>query len=168
MQKKIFSLILTFSMVLCMMFASLISVQASENDESIDGSYLTLEEYSEGRMHSGNPGITTYGEFMMDGECSITKSGIGKIYVYASTTANRYVDYVCAIIYVDRYNQSTGKWDQIDAWKVDKENDYYISTSKMMSVDRGYYYRVHADHICGNKNSPYDEGITVTDGIYIN
>ena len=105
----------------------------------------------------------------MDGECSITKSGVGRIYVYAATTADHVVDYISTVIYVDQYNQETGKWDQIDCWQVEDRNTYYVSTNKMMMVDRGYYYRVHADHVAGmTAEKPYDEATSLTDGIYVN
>lgn len=103
-----------------------------------------------------------------DGDCSITKAGRGRIYVYASTTANHDVDYISTVIYVDRYNEKDDAWDQIDFWQVTDQNTYFVSTSKSMAVDRGYYYRVHADHFAGmDAEYPYDEATTATDGIWI-
>lgn len=166
MLKKISSFVIVLAMMSCLIFTSLVKVQAADrNEEQVDGSYLTFDDYSEGKTGSG---IVTYGIHMMDGECSITKSGIGKIYVYGSTTANHYVDYLCVIVYVDKYNVEDKTWERIDAWQAEKVDHYYISTSKMLNVERGYYYRVHADHICGNVDEPYDEETTLTDGIYIN
>ena len=47
------------------------------------------------------------------------------------------------------------------------ENDIYMSTAKTINVDRGYYYRVVANHIAGDVY-PYEETASFTDGILIN
>ena len=89
--------------------------------------------------------------------------------MYASTTANMTVDYVGVNVYVDQYNEETGKWEQshcVDS--AEDENTYYVSTSKTVTVDRGYYYRVHADHIAGPADGEKDLGDSLTDGIKIN
>ena len=153
--------------IACSMFAvSLIEVKASEEENiKVDGSYLTMAESSRG---STKDGITTRGEHLMDGECSITKSGVGRIYVYSATTADHTVDYISAVLYVDRYNEETGKWGQIYFEQVEDRSTYYVSTSKMMMVDRGYYYRVRGTHVAGmTDDKPYDEAVSFTDGIYI-
>ena len=167
MKKRILSFITVFSLVFSLTLNSIIDVKASNNNgEKIDGSYLTTAETSKG---STKDGVVTRGTHLMDGECSITKSGVGRIYVYASTTANHDVDYISTIIYVDQYNEKDKAWDQIDAWQVEDFNTYYVSTSKMMMVERGYYYRVHADHAAAmDTEIPYDEATTLTDGIFIN
>lgn len=165
MRKRISSIVLSVILMFCLSICSILNVKAyDKSEEKIDGSYLTTAETSKGTTNSG---ITTRGTHLMDGECSITKSGVGRIYVYASTTANHEVEYISTIIYVDRYNEQTKAWDQIDAWQVEALNDYYVSTSKMMMVERGYYYRVHADHAAGMEY-PYEEAVTATDGILIN
>lgn len=82
---------------------------------------------------------------MMTGECSISKAGTKRIYAFGATTANHEVDYLAVIVYVDRYHEDTGEWGQIDAWMVEDANDYFVYTGKTITVDRGYYYRVHAD-----------------------
>lgn len=153
--------------ILCSIFIfSYISVNASDNIIiNVDGSSLTMQESSQGKTH---PEGMERGAYLMDGECSITKAGRGKIYVYASTTANTDVDYVSAIIYVDRYNETTGKWGQIDSWQVEESNTYYVATSKLLTVERGYYYRVHASHAAGmDADYPYEEATSATDGIWI-
>lgn len=163
MKKRISSFI-----IVCIALTMLVMpVKAEENKYiQVDGSYLTDATTSKG---STKDGITTRGTHLMDGECSITKSGVGRIYVYSSTTANHDVDYISTVIYVDQYNEKTGIWEQIDCWQVQDVNTYYVSTNKMMMVDRGYYYRVHADHVAGmDADYPYEEATTATDGIFIN
>lgn len=162
MIKRIFSVLLTF-VLLCIM--SLPVSAADKSEVKIDGSELTYKETSKGTTNLEN---LVRGTHLMDGECSITKAGRGKIYVYASTTANHTVDYVSAILYVDQYNPETGYWEQIAYWQVEDKDTYYVSTSKLLTVESGYFYRVHASHVAGMKaDYPYEEATSLTDGILI-
>lgn len=165
MQKKVISILIMISLTICLTFASLIDVHASESEmKRVDGSYLTADGYSEGTTSSG---ISTRGKHLMDGTSSITKSGVGKVYAYGSTTAGHVVDFLSVVVYVEKYNATYDSWDQVDVWQENRTNDYYISTSKIVYVDRGYYYRVRSEHVCGNNNETYDEALSVTDGIFI-
>lgn len=164
MKRKIFS-ILSIIITMCIIFSmGIIPTEASTiSDKMIDGSYLTNKDSS-----TGTTNTNVRGAHLMDGECSITKAGRGKIYVYSSTTGNHDVDYIATVIYVDQYNQETKHWEQIDVWKAEDFNTYYVATSKMLSVDSGYFYRVHADHVAGMTNEkPYEEATSATDGIWI-
>ena len=112
MKKRILSIIGSLAILFSMCFAITPYVQASEEEViQVDGSYLTTQEESIGR----SPNSLLRGEHLMDGECSISKAGRNRIYVYAATTANHYVDYVAVDIYVDQYNEETEKWEQIPA-----------------------------------------------------
>ena len=138
-------------------------VQASdEQTKKVDGSYLTMQESASGTSQNED----TKGQYIMLGECSVTKAGRNRIYVYSGTTANRTVNFVSTIIYVDQYNEKDDAWDQIDAWSKDAETDYFVSTSKYISVDPGYYYRVRAEHFAGMQY-PYESTYSFTDGIMI-
>ena len=103
----------------------------------------------------------------MDGECSITKAGTKRIYTYGATTANHTVDTVAVIVYVEQYNEKDDKWYQIDAFSKKVENDYYVAASKSIQVDRGYYYRVHAEHFVRMGEDPVEETYSVTNGILV-
>ena len=105
---------ITSLVIFCSIFGvSATSVQASEeNLPKVDGSYLTMDEYSEG--HSSNS--LQRGKHMMDGECSISKAGRDEIYCYGSTTANHEVDKLAVLVYVDQYQEELDEWGQIDAW----------------------------------------------------
>ena len=160
MKKRILSALGSL-MVFCMvMGVSVINAEASEM-KMVDGSYLTTDETS-----TGYSGPRTRGLYLMDGECSITKAGRNRVYAYASTTANQEVKYMATIVYLDQYQEDLDEWWQIDAWMVEAENDYYLSTAKTITVDRGYYYRVRADHVAGD-TYPYDETASFTDGILV-
>ena len=160
MKKRILSALGSL-MVFCMvMGVSVINAEASEM-KMVDGSYLTTDETS-----TGYSGPRTRGLYLMDGECSITKAGRNRVYAYASTTANQEVKYMATIVYLDQYQEDLDEWWQINAWMVEAENDYYLSTAKTITVDRGYYYRVRANHIAGDVY-PYEETASVTNGILV-
>lgn len=163
LKRRILS-ILGSAVLLCGIVAgSVTNVSASGKElKQVDGSYLTTEEKSIG--YTSSPDLR--GVHLMDGESIISKAGISRIYAYGSTTANHDVKYIATIVYVDRYNEETGRWGQIDAWVAEDENTAYMSTARSLKVDRGYYYRVHCNHIAGNEY-PYEEDASFTDGILI-
>lgn len=136
---------------------------AGDESLKVDGSYLTTEDFSSGT--SSNNLIR--GEHMMTGECSISKAGTKRIYAFGATTANHEVDFLAVIVYVDRYHEDTGKWGQIDWWVQEDANDYFVYTGKTINVDRGYYYRVHADHLVQDGDDPMEETFSTTNGILV-
>lgn len=150
--------------ILCSIFSFSLNAQASETEgQKIDGSYLTTDEYSEGHSSNG----FTRGKHMMTGECSITKAGRDEIYCYGATTANHEVDKLAVIVYVDQYQEDVDKWAQIDSWVLEETNNYFVHTDKMLEVDRGYYYRVRAEHFVVDGDDPVEETFSVTNGIYL-
>ena len=162
--KKIASVITSVMVFCCIVGVSLTNVKADDSaPKSVDGSYLTSADSSTGYTPKNNE----RGKHLMDGQCSISKTGTKRIYAYGSTTANHTVDAVAVIVYVDRYHESDGKWHQIDAFSKKVENDYYSAISKSIQVDRGYYYRVHADHFVRMGEEPVEETCSFTDGILV-
>lgn len=102
----------------------------------------------------------------MTGDCSISKAGRTRVYAYASTTANQEVNYISTIAYVEQYMEDVDAWGQVD-WFMDETNhDYFLSIAKSVTVDRGYYYRVRANHIAGDEY-PFEETASFTDGILV-
>ena len=161
--KKILSVITSVMVFCCVVGVSLTNVKADDSaPKSVDGSYLISADSSTGYTPNNERG-----KHLMDGQCSISKTGTKRIYTYGSTTANHTVDAIAVIVYVDQYNESDGKWHQIDAFSKKVENDYYSATSKSIQVDRGYYYRVHASHIVRMAGSPDEETCSFTDGILV-
>ena len=161
--KKIVSIITSVMVFCCVLGVSLTNVKADDSaPKSVDGSYLTSADSSTGYTPNDERG-----QHLMDGQCSITKSGTKRIYTYGATTADHTVDTLAVIVYVDKYNEKDGKWHQIDAFSKKVENDYYVAASKSIQVDRGYYYRVHASHIVCMAGSPDEETCSFTDGILV-
>ena len=161
--KKIASVITSVMVFCCIVGVSLTNVKADDSaPKSVDGSYLTSADSSTGYTPNSERG-----KHLMDGQCSISKTGTKRIYAYGSTTANHTVDAVAVIVYVDQYNESDGKWHQIDAFSKKVENDYYSAISKSIQVDRGYYYRVHADHFARMGEEPIEETFSYTNGVLV-
>ena len=162
--KKIASVITSVMFFCCIVGVSLTNVKADDSaPKSVDGSYLTSADSSTGYTPKNNE----RGKHLMDGQCSISKTGTKRIYAYGSTTANHTVDAVAVIVYVDQYNEKDDEWYQIDAFSKKVENDYYSATSKSIQVDRGYYYRVHAEHFVRMGEEPIEETYSYTNGILV-
>lgn len=162
MNKRVLSLIggLAFCSIVT---TSVIQTEASEAKlRKVDGSYLTMEDSSTGSTDNG----MEKGIHLMTGDCTISKAGRGKVYAYASTTAEHEVNYIATIVYVDRYLEDVDEWGQVDWWMEKTENDIFLSTAKTVYVDGGYYYRVRAHHIAGNEY-PYEETASFTNGIFV-
>lgn len=164
MKKRVLSFIISTG-ILCGIFGIAVTdAEASENvQKKVDGSYLTIQDSSSGTSSSG----LTRGKHMMTGECSISKAGTNRIYAFGATTANHEVDYLAVIVYVDRYLEDKDAWGQVDAWVVEDTDDYFVYTGKTITVDRGYYYRVHADHFVREGDDPMEETFSFTDGIWV-
>ncbi|MCI9603098.1 MAG: hypothetical protein HFH19_02540 [Ruminococcus sp.] len=167
MRKRIIATLSSLFIFISMFCITLVNANAEEIENkkiAVDGSYLIYEEYSQGT--SANSMLK--GEHLMTGDSIISKTGNGRIYTYGQTTANHDVDFVAVLVYVDRYDESDGLWGQIDARAKDARDTYYIISTKTLSVDRGYFYRVHCDHFAGNDDEEfYDEAISYTNGIWI-
>lgn len=163
MKKRILSILCSMAVLCGGITISAFDVKASEvENKIIDGSTLTTEESSTGYSSSSARGV-----YLMTGECTISKAGLTRVYAYASTTANKEVDYIATLVYVERYNEEEDFWGQVDWWVAETHNDYFLSTAKTIKVDRGYYYRVRANHIAGESVDSYDETASATDGILL-
>ena len=164
MRKRILSFIISAGILLSISAASITSVEASNSQlKKVDGSYLTLEDSSKGTSSDN----LTRGKHMMDGECSISKAGTNRVYAFGATTANHEVDFMAVVVYVDQYDEEFEEWWQIDWWMVEDTNDYFVYTGKTITVDRGYYYRVHADHFVREGDDPIEETFSATNGIWV-
>ena len=149
--------------ILCTMMVSVVSAETMDAEpKKVDGSYLTHESSSTGKSSNS----LTRGEYLMTGECSISNAGLTRIYAYGATIANRTVKFMSTLVFVDRYDEETEEWGQIYSWVAEAENDYFMSTDAVVTVEPGYYYRVRAQHIAGDQY-PYDETASFTDGIYV-
>lgn len=163
MKKRFLSVVSSLVMIGMMLTVNLTHVEASETGvKKVDGSYLTSEDSSSGKSTD-----KLRGKYLMTGDCTISKAGRGRVYAYASTTANQEVNYMATLVYVERYMEDVDAWGQVDWWVVEAQDEYFLSTAKTIYVDGGYYYRVRANHIAGDEY-PYEETASVTNGIWVN
>ena len=161
--KKIVSVITSVMVFCCVAGVSLTNVKADDSaPKSVDGSYLSSADSS--TVYTPNYERVKH---LMDGQCSITKSGTKRIYTYGATTADHTVDAIAVIVYVEQYSEKDDEWYQIDAFSKKVENDYYVAASKSIQVDRGYYYRVRADHFVRMGEEPVEETYSYTNGILV-
>ena len=112
MKKRILSMLCSIA-ILCTMFAGVANAQETDLDAKIvDGSYLTQEDSSTGTSVPKG----AKGEYLATGACTISKAGLTRIYAYASTTANRVVNYMQTIVYVEQYDEEADAWGQVYFW----------------------------------------------------
>ena len=122
----------------------------------MDGSLLLDDaEESVGQMLP-----ETRGQYLQTGSSRIVKSGTGKITVGGTTIAQKQVDSIKVTVMVERL--VNGNWVSYTSWSASKKDAYSVSTSKTLTVPRGYYYRVISIH---NANS--DRSRSNTDALYV-
>lgn len=157
MRKKIVSMIVAISLATGI-FAMIPAEQAKAAEEiiTVDGSVL-LEDVEES---IGNMIVQTKGQYLQTGSSKIVRAGVGKIAVGGTTIAQTTVDNVKIAVMVERL--LNGKWASYTSWSTSKTNAYSVSTSKTLTVPRGYYYRVRSIH---SANS--DIGNSNTNALYV-
>lgn len=157
MRKKIASMIVAVS-VASGIFAMIPAeeVRAAEETITIEDTVL-LEDVEES---IGEMIEQTKGQYLQTGSSKIVRAGVGKIAVGGTTIAQRQVSQIKVSVMVERL--LNGKWASYTSWSASKTNAYSVSTSKTLTVPRGYYYRVRSIH---NANS--DIGNSNTSGLYV-
>lgn len=153
--KKIISLVLAIVMSCSIALGLDSSVMASEELPCVDGSYLTEEDSSEVTV-----GSMTRGIYLGSGSSMISKAGTGKITAGGDTVGQTIVSKISVTVRVERL--VNGKWQAYTSWSATKYNSAYVSSSKTLSVPRGYYYRVYCSHFANSDSSG-----SFTNGIYI-
>ncbi len=131
-EKKILSVMSSLVMAGCILGTSSVAVNAQENEKIVDGSALTTNDTSTGRTENG----MERGIHLMDGECSISKAGISRVYCYGSTTANHEVDKLAVIVRVEQCEEDSDDWGQVDWFVEMKETDYFLCMQQKNSYGR--------------------------------
>ncbi len=154
-KSKILSLIMVMFMVCTLFISTQKNVQAADVPECVDGSYLTNDDSSEVTVGSKSRGI-----YLKSGSSNIVRAGTGKIGAGGNTVGQKVVSKITVDVTVERY--VNGKWGYYTSWVQTNYNSAYVSTSKTLSVPKGYYYRVYCVHYANS-----DVSDSYTDGIYI-
>lgn len=156
MKKKLLSIVGICSLIVSMFVMPVDEVKASSlKEEIIDGSVLLNEQESVGEMLA-----ETRGAYLQTGISSIGKVGTGKIKVAGTTIAQRVVPTIKVSVMVERL--VNGDWLSYNFISASDINTYTVTTSKILTVPRGYYYRVRCVHTANS-----DVGSSNTSGIYV-
>lgn len=153
--KKVISIALTFIIMIGLINTNSLFVRANNSAEMIDGSYLLNEESSEVVVE-----FLTRGAYLKSGSSSIVKAGTGKITAGGTTVAQKVVSSVSITVRVERL--VNGTWQIYDSWSSTRYNAASASSSKVLSVPSGYYYRAHCMHYANS-----DASSSVSNGIWI-
>ena len=175
MKRKMITILTAIAVIISLESGSLSKVMAADEDlgKIVDGSVLTEDEESEAPVDedtiyyiddedNDDFGIMPYGTYLLDGTAKIKNAGSGKITATGATNAKKSCKLKVTVV-VERYSKSTGNWSFITSWTATKSSGTYLSTSKTMSVSKGYYYRVRGAHSAGG-----EAGYSTTNGIWIN
>ena len=156
MMKKFLSTLLVGIMVGTLLLGtSDCVVKANVEPIIVEESELVEEDSSSVTIESMLRGI-----YLKSGSSTITEYGSGKISAGGSTTGQTIVSKIAIYVRVQRLLD--GRWASYTSWSASKNNAAFISTSKIISVEKGYYYRVYCSHTAGSDTSG-----SYTDGIYI-
>ena len=157
MRKKIVTMIVAVSLATGI-FAMIPAEQARAAEEiiTVDGSVL-LEDAEES---VGEMDVQTKGQYLQSGSSKIVRAGVGKIAVGGTTIAQKTVSTIKVTVIIEQL--VNGSWLRYTSWSESKTNTYSVSTSKTLTVPRGYYYRVRSIH---NANS--DRGHSNTNALYV-
>jgi len=162
MKKRVLSVLMALVLCTCISLLSATEVYAENEYDVDDYSQLTDELESEVTEYNDGDGlIIPYGTYLRSGTSIINNKGNGKIGAGGYTLGNKIVPSVKISVMVQRYTGSS--WASYTSWSASASNASSITSSKVLSVTKGYYYRVKCIHSAGG------EGLTsYTNGIYIN
>lgn len=104
--------------------------------------------------------IEPRGQYLQKGISSLGKIGKGKIKVSGTTIAQKTVSDIKVSVMIER--EVKGKWLSYTSWRASDKNTHSLTSSKILKVPRGYYYRVRSVH---SANS--DVGDSNTSAVYV-
>lgn len=168
MKKKLFALVLMFSLVCSFVsFANVedawwegltdITVKSELLPDNVENSYVT----SRGNQR---------GEYIAVATANIINLGDGYIEASVSTSSHTNCDKIKMRMYVDKYNESKDTWENIKTYNYTVESAdvggelHFVAESEEIKVEKGCYYRVRGIHNVYQNGTT--EGLsTVTDGV---
>lgn len=104
--------------------------------------------------------VQSKGQYLQSGSSSIGQIGSGKIKVSGTTIAQKVVSKIKISVTLER--KVNGKWVSYTSWNASDTNSYFLTTSKTLTVPKGYYYRVVSLH-SANSDASYSN----TNAIYV-
>lgn len=125
---------------------------------SVSGQIVNAAEESNEQI--GYITIQSRGAYLQSGYSKISKVGDGKIAVGGTTNAQKIVSTVSINVNVER--KVNGEWLHYTSWTSTKSNAVAVTSSKTLTVPKGYYYRVKCVHYANS-----DVSSSATGGLYI-
>lgn len=158
MKRKILAVIGVLSLLVGMSVIPMDNVKAAEPEAIVmNGSELLDMNIKES---VGETVAQTRGVYLQTGSSSIGEVGTGKIKAGGTTIAQKTVSTIKLSVIVERL--VSGSWARYTAWNVSDSNVISLTSSKTLTVPRGYYYRVRCIHSANSDSSNSN-----TSGIYI-
>ena len=162
-------------MLILMLVFTTNTVFASEgNWKILPGNYkesalLPVESIrAEDRIHS-----QIRGEYISTGILEIKNQKNGTIYISVDTLAHLDVDRIRHTVFLDRWNERTEAWDQIDSWTFEKTKEEEGGKLSMMTdsftltgLPTNHYYRARGLHMV-EIGDEIEGCATETDGVLI-
>lgn len=139
MKKKILMIasVFTFGLAGTITSETVSHVQEGSNITQ-DYSYLLTGDTIIGQMLPETRGV-----YLSTGTSTISDAGTGKIAAGGVTIAAKKCDVTVNVI-VERL--SGDNWARVTSWTAELSNTWSVGTEKILSVGRGYYYRVRCIH----------------------
>lgn len=157
MRKRIISVCFAVMLMMGLTITADFPTSANESKPMLDGSYLTCEDES-----TGIAGSKTRGVDLQAGYSKLRDMHDGTIYAGGTTIAQHDVESVKVSVIVERAKNADDYWHFVDSWQKENKNTFSVSTSKMIDVDAGWYYRVRCIHSAGNDmSSSYTNGLLI-------
>ena len=155
MRKRYLSLVCVIALLLSVFG---MNVRAAEQKVMVDGSYLTQDEES-----IGEAVLIMRGDYLQAGTSKVSKASSTAINAGGTTTSKRTVSEIGITCTVERLKVGTSTWSYYKTWTAEKTSASSVSTSKNLTVPKGYYYRVRSIHWANS-----DASSSFTNGILIN
>ena len=157
MRKKLVSVISAVVLTMSLVAGTGTLSYAGSGQPLADGSYLTHDEES-----IGHATLMTRGVDLQAGYSKVARLDPGKLYAGGATLANHNVESIQVSVMVERCKKEGDPWKYVDSWHKENEDTSTVNSSKVMTVEGGYYYRVTCTHSAGN-----DMSSSYTNGIFI-
>lgn len=138
MWKKMAVLAIVFFLSVAGINENVLEVFAEDVGEEVDASELLTEDAIVGYMEGQTKGV-----YLSHGYSAIKDGGSGKIIAGGGTYAAKRCEVTLNVI-VERLEG--GSWYRVTSWVASDENALSVISSKVLTVGKGYYYRVRCLH----------------------
>ena len=154
MKKRIVTMLLAVMLCVTGIFTMEIQVNAEEDGEELDYSYLATDNALIGYAVPETRGMYYSDGYSIINKISSTKIGAGGV-------TNAAIRCKVSITSIVERKTSTG-WARVTSWTQTNENAYSAMISRSLIVSTGYYYRVRSHHYAAT-----DVSVSATDALWM-